>query len=163
MKDLDEAKIATRERRVARAKELSESWNTLRKTIKEPFHKSELTNLAIEHSVPYSNVVPAFLERDEYIIPVGHGFTRNNIQVIKYEFDKPIHYSFFINTQRFAPSGRKRNKKEEQQSSITKSVDTKNNDRYLCTLDIFSDKGLVEELRSRGYEVTAIKTTTIEL
>lgn len=147
--------------RIARAKDFAEQWNKLRKIINQPFNKSELSNLAREHKASYTTTIPSHLEKEQYIIPVGSGLTSKGKRVIKYKFAKPIHYSFFMDVQKFTPSGYLHKKKIAQKTLESKPSSQRTGNTH--SLKLLPDAELVKELRSRGYEVTAIKTTTIEL
>lgn len=148
----------SKERMEQRLKSHARMWNEFRILNEASRFGSmkEICALAREKGLPYAFIVPYDLERQGAIVLDATGYRLTN---------KPIHYSVLARAKESANSSRQR-KKEAYTAQATlfgarvdyipSGYDGKSEDK-IALLGKASDLALVEELRRRGYDVTARK------
>lgn len=151
----------SKEKMEERLKSHARAWNEFRILNETSRFDSmkEICDLAREKGLPYAFVVPYDLERQGSIVHDATGYRLTN---------KPIHYSVLARAKEYTNSSRQRQKETLKAHTEPAALfggridyapsggDGKKEDKT-ALLENAPDLALVEELRSRGYDVTASK------
>lgn len=142
-----------------RAKRYSEEWNKLRLYMgQDKFKRSDLRKLARMRRLKYTHQICNAILTDGVARVVD---IDSNAEILQFT-GKPIHYSFFMEI------WDKRKAKEINLKGMGLSLSELAPNRknaevqpIICDMKGLSDKDLADELRRRGYDVTAKKTIEI--